>query len=166
MRVFVPGDAGAQQGCSRWPRASGVQVRHLRPSVPTLEDVFARAVGEDVGTMPIHDQGYRRYGGTRAATGRAWQVIARAGIRTLIGKRAFLGLMLVRVGAVRRPRGADLRRRQLSSRRRFWRRRPRPSASSSTSRTSSSSSSPSTSAPASSPTTAAPTRCRSTCRSR
>jgi hypothetical protein len=23
-----------------------VQVRHLRPSVPTLEDVFARAVGE------------------------------------------------------------------------------------------------------------------------
>jgi len=24
----------------------GLQVRHLRPSVPTLEDVFARAVGE------------------------------------------------------------------------------------------------------------------------
>ena len=24
----------------------GVQVRHLRPSVPTLEDVFAKAVGE------------------------------------------------------------------------------------------------------------------------
>jgi len=23
-----------------------VQVRHLRPSIPTLEDVFARAVGE------------------------------------------------------------------------------------------------------------------------
>jgi hypothetical protein len=23
-----------------------VQVRHLRPSVPTLEDVFAKAVGE------------------------------------------------------------------------------------------------------------------------
>jgi len=23
-----------------------VQVRHLRPSVPTLEDVFAQAVGE------------------------------------------------------------------------------------------------------------------------
>jgi hypothetical protein len=23
-----------------------VQMRHLRPSVPTLEDVFARAVGE------------------------------------------------------------------------------------------------------------------------
>jgi hypothetical protein len=27
-------------------RQSGVQVRHLRPSLPTLEDVFARAVGE------------------------------------------------------------------------------------------------------------------------
>jgi hypothetical protein len=25
----------------------GVQVRHLRPSVPTLEDVFAKAVGQD-----------------------------------------------------------------------------------------------------------------------
>ena len=25
---------------------AGVQVRHLRPSVPTLEDVFAHAVGE------------------------------------------------------------------------------------------------------------------------
>jgi hypothetical protein len=25
----------------------GVQVRHLRPSVPTLEDVFAHAVGEE-----------------------------------------------------------------------------------------------------------------------
>ena len=32
--------------CSRSRRANGVQVRHLRPSVPTLEDVFARAVGE------------------------------------------------------------------------------------------------------------------------
>jgi len=25
----------------------GVQVRHLRPSVPTLEDVFAKAVGQE-----------------------------------------------------------------------------------------------------------------------
>jgi hypothetical protein len=25
----------------------GVQVRHLRPSVPTLEDVFAKAVGHE-----------------------------------------------------------------------------------------------------------------------
>ncbi len=45
--------------------------------------------------MPIHDQGYRRYGGSRAATGRAWAVIAAAGIRTFFGKKAFLGLLLV-----------------------------------------------------------------------
>jgi len=45
--------------------------------------------------MPIHDQGYRRYGGNRARTGTGWMVIARAGIRTLLSKRAFLGLLLV-----------------------------------------------------------------------
>ncbi len=45
--------------------------------------------------MPIHDQGYRRYGGSKARTGTGWMVIARAGIRTMIGKRAFLGLLLV-----------------------------------------------------------------------
>jgi ABC-2 type transport system permease protein len=44
--------------------------------------------------MPIHDQGYRRYGGARAASGRAWQVIARAGIQSIISKRAFIALML------------------------------------------------------------------------
>ena len=44
--------------------------------------------------MPIHDQGYRRYGGGKAR-GQAWLVIARSGIRTLIGKRAFLGLLLL-----------------------------------------------------------------------
>lgn len=44
--------------------------------------------------MPIHDQGYRRYGGTRSAVGRAWQVIAAAGIRTIVSRRAFIGLML------------------------------------------------------------------------
>ncbi len=44
--------------------------------------------------MPIHDQGYRRYGGDKARSGTGWMVIARAGIRTLIGKRAFLGLLL------------------------------------------------------------------------
>ena len=32
--------------------------------------------------MPIHDQSYRRYGGGEAAPGRAWTVIARAGIMT------------------------------------------------------------------------------------
>jgi ABC-2 type transport system permease protein len=45
--------------------------------------------------MPIHDQGYRRYGGTRARPGRAWAVIATTGIRTRIRQRAFVGLLLL-----------------------------------------------------------------------
>jgi ABC-2 type transport system ATP-binding protein len=49
MRVFVPATEsdsdGARQLFSLAARER-VQVRHLRPSVPTLEDVFARAVGE------------------------------------------------------------------------------------------------------------------------
>ncbi len=45
--------------------------------------------------MPIHDQGYRRYGGGRAPRGGAWAVIASAGIRGFFAKRAFLGLLLV-----------------------------------------------------------------------
>ena len=45
--------------------------------------------------MPIHDQGYRRYGGNKARTGTGWMVIARAGIRTMVSKKAFLGLLLV-----------------------------------------------------------------------
>jgi ABC-2 type transport system ATP-binding protein len=45
MRVFVPGEGGAQQ-LFALAAAGNVQVRHLRPSVPTLEDVFAHAVGE------------------------------------------------------------------------------------------------------------------------
>ncbi len=44
--------------------------------------------------MPIHDQGYRRYGGTRAAVGRAWQVMARAGVMSIVSKRQFIALML------------------------------------------------------------------------
>lgn len=44
--------------------------------------------------MPIHDQGYRRYGGTRASIGRAWQVMTRAGVMGIISKRQFLALML------------------------------------------------------------------------
>jgi ABC-2 type transport system ATP-binding protein len=52
MRVFVPsGLAGTngrdQQAIFALAAGHGVQVRHLRPSVPTLEDVFAKAVGED-----------------------------------------------------------------------------------------------------------------------
>jgi ABC-2 type transport system permease protein len=45
--------------------------------------------------MPIHDQGYRRYGGEKARKGTGWLVITRAGIRTFFAKRAFLGLLLV-----------------------------------------------------------------------
>jgi ABC-2 type transport system permease protein len=44
--------------------------------------------------MPIHDQSYRRYRGGRAMPGQAWTVIARAGMLTMIRKRAFLGLLL------------------------------------------------------------------------
>src|SRR4029079_7198460 len=45
--------------------------------------------------MPIHDQGYRRYGGSKARSGTGWMVIARAGIRSMVSKKAFLRLMLV-----------------------------------------------------------------------
>ena len=44
--------------------------------------------------MPIHDQSYRRYGGVKAALGRSWAVIAKAGIMNMIRKRAFIGLLL------------------------------------------------------------------------
>ena len=50
MRVFVPGSVCApgddQRRICAEAAKCGVQVRHLRASVPTLEDVFARAVGE------------------------------------------------------------------------------------------------------------------------
>jgi ABC-2 type transport system permease protein len=44
--------------------------------------------------MPIHDQSYRRYRGGKARPGRAWSVIASAGIRAMIRKRTFLGFLL------------------------------------------------------------------------
>ena len=46
VRPGAPGIA-TPASCSASPPRHGVQVRHLRPSVPTLEDVFARAVGEE-----------------------------------------------------------------------------------------------------------------------
>jgi ABC-2 type transport system ATP-binding protein len=46
MRVFVPEPTGPRE-IFAMAAADGVQIRHLRPSVPTLEDAFARAVGED-----------------------------------------------------------------------------------------------------------------------
>jgi ABC-2 type transport system ATP-binding protein len=45
MRVFVPDGRGGRF-LFQLAAQHGVQVRHLRPSVPTLEDVFAKAVGE------------------------------------------------------------------------------------------------------------------------
>jgi ABC-2 type transport system permease protein len=44
--------------------------------------------------MPIHDQGYRRYGGGRGRRGHGWAVIAAAGLRTFLARRVFLGLLL------------------------------------------------------------------------
>jgi ABC-2 type transport system ATP-binding protein len=50
MRVFVPGERGTsgddQRQICAIAMSSRVQVRHLKASLPTLEDVFARAVGE------------------------------------------------------------------------------------------------------------------------
>jgi ABC-type uncharacterized transport system ATPase subunit len=46
LRVFVPVDAGDQRAIFAAASRFGAQVRHLRPSVPTLEDVFAKALGE------------------------------------------------------------------------------------------------------------------------
>ena len=45
--------------------------------------------------MPIHDQGYRRYGGRREPHGRTWWVIAKAGLMERLRERKFLGLLLV-----------------------------------------------------------------------
>ncbi len=50
MRVFVPGTVrhvgGDQQNICAVAGQVRVQVRHLKTSLPTLEDVFARAIGE------------------------------------------------------------------------------------------------------------------------
>ncbi len=45
--------------------------------------------------MPIHDQSYRRYKGERSPEGRAWTVIAVAGIRMMLAKRKFLALLVL-----------------------------------------------------------------------
>jgi ABC-2 type transport system permease protein len=43
---------------------------------------------------PIHDQTYRHYEGRREPPGKTWAVIAWAGIRNMLTKRAFLGLLI------------------------------------------------------------------------
>jgi ABC-2 type transport system ATP-binding protein len=45
MRVFVP-DGRDHSDIFALAAKHGAQVRHLRPSIPTLEDVFAKALGE------------------------------------------------------------------------------------------------------------------------
>jgi len=45
--------------------------------------------------MPIHDQGYRHYGGQRAAHGRAWWVIARSQILSALQQRPFRFLLFI-----------------------------------------------------------------------
>jgi ABC-2 type transport system permease protein len=44
--------------------------------------------------VPIHDQSYRHYAGSKAPPGRSWTVIAWAGIKTMVKKRTFLGLLI------------------------------------------------------------------------
>jgi ABC-2 type transport system permease protein len=45
--------------------------------------------------VPIHDQGYRRYTGRKVPSGRAWWVIARAGVLERLRERRFLALLLL-----------------------------------------------------------------------
>ena len=46
MRVFVPAGRD-QREIFQLAMEQQAQIRHLRPSIPTLEDVFAKAVGEE-----------------------------------------------------------------------------------------------------------------------
>lgn len=45
--------------------------------------------------MPIHDQGYRRYTGTRLPHSRTWRAIARSGVQSMLRRRAFVALIIV-----------------------------------------------------------------------
>jgi ABC-2 type transport system permease protein len=44
---------------------------------------------------PVHDQSYRRYRGSRTAAGRAWTVILTTGLRTLLGRKVFIALLVI-----------------------------------------------------------------------
>jgi ABC-type transport system involved in multi-copper enzyme maturation permease subunit len=43
---------------------------------------------------PIHDQSYRHYAGERRPLGRAWTVIAWTGIRSMLARKWFLGVLI------------------------------------------------------------------------
>ena len=45
--------------------------------------------------MPIHDQGYRRYGGRRRPHGTAWWVIARQQMRTVLSQKRYVILLII-----------------------------------------------------------------------
>ena len=44
---------------------------------------------------PIHDQSYRRYQGQKLPLGRNWVVIWSAGVRAMLNKKVFLGLLVL-----------------------------------------------------------------------
>jgi ABC-type transport system involved in multi-copper enzyme maturation permease subunit len=44
---------------------------------------------------PVHDQTYRRYAGARQPAGRAWLVIMRQGIRTMLARKVFVALLVL-----------------------------------------------------------------------
>ena len=44
---------------------------------------------------PIHDQSYRRYEGARQPPGRGWTVILSSGLRAMLNKKLFLGLLVI-----------------------------------------------------------------------
>ncbi len=44
---------------------------------------------------PIHDQSYRHYEGSRQPPGRGWTVILSSGLRSMLNKKLFLGLLVV-----------------------------------------------------------------------
>lgn len=44
---------------------------------------------------PVHDQSYRRYQGPRQPLGRAWTVIMRQGIRSLLSRKVFIALLVL-----------------------------------------------------------------------
>ena len=107
MRVFVPGDARRAPAVRSWRRPTACRSatcgRACRRSRTSSRTRWGRT------SVPIHDQGYRRYGGGRAPRGRGWVVIASAGIRGLFAQARVPRPAAAVVAPVLRARGADLR---------------------------------------------------------
>ena len=86
----------ARASCSRSPRRAGVQVRHLRPSVPTLEDVFAQAVGRARRACRSTTRDIAATAGTRARAGRGMVGHRpKPASARCFARRAFIGLLLL-----------------------------------------------------------------------